>query len=235
MLSPEWNKYIEEVLSFVKFKYDHGEIKIELIEHMTDMYEDLTSDGMDEEEAAHLVCERMGSAEETGKELNKEHSPILGNIYRISIVVLLLSFFISVLPILNIVLSLGYTLIDGYDKKDDAEIVYRVDVNEKAVIDDIHLTVDEVIYYDDSLLEVRYKYWHDFIFGKSIGWTFNLVSRDNTYDENGDTYESAGTSHGGILTKCQTYIYNFPPDAEKLYIDYDNNGRKAFFEIDLGE
>ena len=49
--------YIREVTSHVKFPFDRRAIRQELLAHMEDLYEDLLSQDIDEEQAAQLtVC-----------------------------------------------------------------------------------------------------------------------------------------------------------------------------------
>ena len=81
----KWESYLDEVLSFVKFKYDHKAIRRELAEHMTDLKEDLMADGMDEEAAEYMTIAHMGDAEEIGQELNKEHHALLGWVWRMDL------------------------------------------------------------------------------------------------------------------------------------------------------
>lgn len=64
MKEKRWETYLDEVLSFVKFKYDHKAIRRELAEHMADLQEDLLAEGMDEETAAYMTAEYMGDAAE---------------------------------------------------------------------------------------------------------------------------------------------------------------------------
>ncbi|MBP3306795.1 MAG: hypothetical protein J6L66_04160 [Anaerotignum sp.] len=78
MNEKSWENYIQEVLSFVRFKYDHKSIRMELQEHMEDLYEELMEDGMDEEAARYMTIAYMGDASEIGQELNKEHHVLLG-------------------------------------------------------------------------------------------------------------------------------------------------------------
>ena len=75
MRSPEWEKYVKDILSHVKFKYDHKYIYSEIMEHMEDLYNNLVNEGIDENEAIKLTVEYMGDSEEIGKALNKEHNP----------------------------------------------------------------------------------------------------------------------------------------------------------------
>ena len=62
MNEKSWESYINDILSYVKFKYDHKDIRRELTEHMTDLKEDLMSDGMDEKAAEYLTIVHMGEA-----------------------------------------------------------------------------------------------------------------------------------------------------------------------------
>lgn len=74
-----FENYITAVTSHVKFRFDRYDIGQELREHMEDLYEDLLSQDIDEEQAAQLTVDYMGDSEELGKELNKAHNPVLGD------------------------------------------------------------------------------------------------------------------------------------------------------------
>ena len=78
MNEKKWENYITDVLSYVKFKFDHRTIRKELQEHMEDLCEDLKAEGMDAEIAESLAVDCMGDATEVGQALNKEHGVILG-------------------------------------------------------------------------------------------------------------------------------------------------------------
>ena len=78
MQVPEWEKYLKDVLSFVKFKYDHNAIYFELIGHMEERYEDLLAEGIEEQAAKEMTVLRMGDAKEIGKAFNEVHNPVLG-------------------------------------------------------------------------------------------------------------------------------------------------------------
>ena len=72
----KFDTYIREVTSHVKFPFDRRAIGQELREHMEDLYEDLLSQDIDEEQAAQLTVDYMGDSEELGKELNEVHHPL---------------------------------------------------------------------------------------------------------------------------------------------------------------
>ena len=73
-----FENYIKAVTSYVKFRFDRRAIGQELREHMEDLYEDLLSQDIDEEQAAQLTVDYMGDSEELGKELNEAHNPVWG-------------------------------------------------------------------------------------------------------------------------------------------------------------
>lgn len=77
----KFDTYIREVTSHVKFRFDRRAIGQELREHMEDLYEDLLSQDIDEEQAAQLTVDYMGDSEELGKELNEAHNPVLGYVW----------------------------------------------------------------------------------------------------------------------------------------------------------
>lgn len=70
--------YIREVTFRVKFPFDRRAVAKELREHMEDLYEDLLSQDIEEEQAAQLTVDYMGDSEEVGKELNEVHHPLWG-------------------------------------------------------------------------------------------------------------------------------------------------------------
>lgn len=55
-----FENYIKAVTSHVKFRFDRRAIGQELREHMEDLYEDLLSQDIDEEQAAQLTVDYMG-------------------------------------------------------------------------------------------------------------------------------------------------------------------------------
>ena len=72
------------MLGYVKFSYDHENIRQELQEHIEDMMDDLCGNGMSEAEAVSLAVINMGNPDDIGKELNKAHNSVLGFMWFIS-------------------------------------------------------------------------------------------------------------------------------------------------------
>mgnify|MGYP005805985821 FL=1 len=231
----ETDSFIETVLSHVRFGYDHLSIRQELEEHITDMIDDIKSDDISEAEAEHIAILNMGDADEIGAALDKEHSPVLGNIWRVMRAAAVLAVVIFFTSVIFNGFGLIRSLAQDYDVNEElGEPVYTVDVGYKTKIDDRNIKIDELLYYDDGTMEVRYKTWYS-LFSTSIDWTFNL-GFECFYDEKGNNYfSSGGRSGGGAITRHEIFIVDFPPDAEKFIIDYNYNGRKIYCEIPLKE
>jgi len=233
---PESNEFTDKVLKHVKFKFDHARIKRELTEHIEDLYEELLSENINVTEAEKLAVEYMGDADDIGEELNKVHNPIIGYIWLITRVAAVIAMIMIISPVVEYTESFIRTqFFTGYDiKHDNAELIYSIKCDEKARIDDMNFQLDELCYYDNGELEIRYKTWND-IFSTSIDWSFD-ISAACVSDESGNTYySSGGGNNGGVISKHQMFIEDFPEDAKELIIDYDYNGRKIYFQVPLEE
>ncbi|MCD8037097.1 MAG: permease prefix domain 1-containing protein [Clostridiales bacterium] len=236
MPSPEINDFTDKVVKHIKFFYDRDSVKQELTEHMEDMIDDYAMEGMSEAEAVSMALINMGEADEIGRELNAAHNPVLGTIWLTARTVAVVIVIAAAISIVSNGINAVQNIFGEYDNthSEKANIVYSVEVGEKFILDDMRLVIDEVIYYDDGELEVRYRTW-DKLFSDSIYWTFEL-GRNCFYDENGNTYlGGGGFSGGGPINRHQTYFVDFPSDAEKLIVDYDYQGRSIYCEIPLGE
>jgi len=226
-------EFIDDVLSHVRFKYDHWDIKKELEEHMEDMCENMISDGISEEDAQRLAVEFMGDAKEIGEALDKEHSPVIGWIWRVLRIIALVLAISCVGPALNMGLGAVFSIFSSYgDLPENKEVLYDTEVDKKVRIDDNYIKIDRVILYDDDSLEIRYKTWYR-PFSDSVRWTSSLSTGYITDDLGTEYHGSSGSSSAGIVNKSRIVIKEFNPKAEELIIDYDYNGRKFYVSIPL--
>lgn len=232
---PEVNDFIDKVLGYVKFSYDHENIRQELQEHIEDMMDDLCGNGMSEAEAVSLAVINMGNPDDIGKELNKAHNSVLGFMWFISRQIVAVIIAMLLVEAVRGGYSFIRSFLDGYGvTQAKGEVVYTVKSGYETMLDDMHIKIDEVVYYDDETMEIRYITWKS-PFATSIDWTFNLAT-NCFYDENGNKYLSSGGGSGsGPIVKHQMFLENFPKTAEKLIIDYDYNGRELYCEIPLKE
>ena len=157
-----FEKYIKDVTSHVRFRFDRREIAEELREHMEDLYEDLLAQGIEAEQAEELALEWMGDSEEVGKALDAEHNPVLGWIWLLCRRAFILIFLFFGIPALFggscTALMTGYDAVDTFFTELYAEddVVYTVDVDQKVKIDDTVFSVKNLKYHEDGTMEIRY-------------------------------------------------------------------------------
>lgn len=229
MLYPKVEKYLSQVIRYVKFHFDHNAIKSELESHMIDRIDDYITKGYDEETAEQLTIDQMGDATEIGKALNKEHNPILGWLW------ICTKILVTFLVIWNIFFWGAVTiptLINHNLEKDipKSDIVYHLDINKTVKLDDMVIHFTDVIYKKNGNLNIFYHYYDTrFWFG---GWSFgpSLIITDNL----GNSY-FAGSGHGtgGLISYYSQICNNFSSDADTLFINYDSYNRSFQVEIPL--
>lgn len=227
------DKFLKEVLSYVKFPFDRGDIKRELENHMLDKMESYAEEGYDKETAEELCINDMGDPKEIGIQLNKQHNPIIGWMWKITNVIVVLFLIVNVFIVGSILLSyLGKSLFDGNMVNDipKSNIVYRIDIDEKVKLDDTVIHFTNVVYENNGNMNIFYEYYDTKLWG--TGWTLGTIG--DISDNLGNTYFSgSGASRGGIKTKSKRTIGNFSREADTLIISYDNYNRKYRVEIPL--
>lgn len=214
-----WNAYIDEILSFVKFRYDHKAIRRELAEHMEDLYEDLQAEGMDALIAEQMTVEYMGQTDEIGEGLNRAHSPVLGWMWWISRAFFLVVLLLSITPILHDVYyrgSAALARLSEYPEKEYGNLLWTVDTEKTAQIDDLTITIDKIRFYDDGEMQICFSQsFSDF--GQS-GYCYFAGGFDIS-DEDGNRAKELITrteriGGGGSHMKWAVAYTGIPADAE---------------------
>lgn len=230
MRVPKWEEYLGQVLSHVKFKYDHAAIYSELKDHMQDRYEEFLEEGMEQEGALQAVLTNMGDAHTIGEELNQVHSPFLGWIWRSLRMVLIVLVVANIVPVFVLGVSGFISLFDRYEKKTDSPLVYCIDLDYKEKVYDTTLIIDEILYYEDQTLEVRYATWVN-PFSDSIKWTSSIAIQAYAGEEELERNMS-GWQGGGYYGRGQTMLSNISSNATKLIIRF---GQDIEIPVDLTE
>lgn len=222
-------EFLKDILSHVKFFFDREEIRLELKDHMIEKIENYMELGYDVEEAEEFTIKDMGDPEIIGVELNKEHNPIIGWIWRITQKIV--GFFI----IINILIAVPIILMTIFNTnyinripKDN--IVYRINLNEKRQVDNRVIKFTNIIYEKDGNLNIFYRdYDKSFHMG---GWNFGNIGIIR--DDLGNEYPGYSGSGGGrVFSRWINTIKDFPEEANMLIIDYDQYNRKYKVEIPL--
>lgn len=233
MNEKRWDAYIDEILSFVKFRYDHKVIRRELQEHMEDLYEDLQAEGMDAEVARTLAVDCMGDAAEVGQALNKEHGVILGWLWMAARIAFIVILFICI-PTLSSALTFVSSTVGihfrGYElpyQEKNVTVIKTIDVDESLWIDDMKLTIDEIRYLDDGNIDICYKtiYKEN---GRLHVWEGGNYEPWKVTDEEGNigNWEWIGSGGSRIYRKHVARCTGIPQNAEWLHItlgqEWDN-------------
>jgi len=213
----KWETYLDEVLSFVKFKYDHKNIRRELAEHMADLKEDLMEEGMDEEAAEYMTIAHMGDAAEIGQELDKEHHAMLGWVWRISRILVACLIGANIMPMFSLVTGLMSNVSEGYAPHSEAPMVWQMELDKEYQLYDDTLILKDVHYYEDGTLEVFYRTKRSPL-ARSIDWSLSVFLR--VFDEDGNNIgEGGGGYKSGVYNGVGTdYKKEVPVDAKTLEI-----------------
>lgn len=217
MEEKRWQEYLDAVLSHVKFKYDHAEIRAELAAHLADLQEDLLAEGMDEDAAAYMAVEYMGDAAELGEELDKEHHAALGWIWRAARILVIL------LALLNLptAFSLGQDILGGkeaYTPSTDADLLWQLELDREYVLYDDTLLLEDLYYYADGTLELFY-YTKRSPFARSIGWSLPITLDVLDAKGNSILVGGGGSRGGGYFAAGCDHLDNVPADAKILQIE----------------
>lgn len=223
------DKFIKEVISYIKFPFDREDIKKELENHILDKMDYyFNTRGIDEITAEELTLRDMGNSKEIGIALNKEHNFILGWIYKITNVLVMISL---TLTVLSFSVTLLPTIFSGNPKNDipKENIVYNIKVNEKVKIDDRITKFKNIIYEKNGNMNIIYEHYDTKLFG--MGWSHDYIGtvKDNLGNE---YFSGSGSSSGGII-KGVTTISDFSSEADTLIIEYDRYNRYFKVEVPL--
>lgn len=222
-------EFLEEIVSHVKFVFDRDEIKLELKDHMIDKFQYYMEKGYDEEEAEKFTIKDMGDPKEIGLELDKQHNPIIGWIWRITNILATLLIIINIFIVGSIgLVSIFSTSEINIIPKED--IVYRINLDKKVEIDNRVIKITNIIYEKNGDMNIFYKDYEKGLLGS--GWSLGHIGKIK--DDLGNVYRGySGSTSGGIISKSRRTIRDFSKDANTLIIDYDEYNRKYRIEIPL--
>lgn len=182
-------EYLQRVRKHILYVFDRDSIEQELAEHLQDSMDILREEGYSKEEAETLAVERMGSPDEVGKQLNKEHHPVLGYAWLASVVVLVLLMF----PVLGSAGHAAYMAIKTITPitMENSEKSYSLDMDlelstHKVRLDNICIN-KKGDYYLTYRARTKYSY-------SRAGWSSELFYLQ---DSSGKYLGKSGFSSGG--------------------------------------
>lgn len=68
-------KYIKEICNCIKWKAVHGQITLEIKDHLYEVIQEYQNEGIEEDQAVKKAFKQVGNAQEIGKQLNQTHKP----------------------------------------------------------------------------------------------------------------------------------------------------------------
>lgn len=182
-------EYLQRVRKHILYVFDRDSVEQELALHLQDSMDVLRDEGYSKEEAENLAVERMGSPDEVGKQLNKEHHPVLGYAWLVSAVLLLF----LVVPAL---FSVGHAAYMGIKTMTPVTIegsaeVFSVDMVLELPTHKVRL--DNICINEDGDYYLTYRAWTNYSYSRA-GWSSELFQ---LMDSNGHYIRSAGFSSSG--------------------------------------
>ena len=222
--------YIREVTSHVKFPFDRRAVAKELREHMEDLYEDLLSQDIEEEQAAQLTVDYMGDSEEVGKELNEVHHPLWGWIWLVTRWIARLCVVVLVLWGLIQGISFGETYLQQIEHK-NGNVVYTISPVLEAQLYGSVVRIEEIRYYDDGTLEYTYHICQNPWLGGGLGRSgigAEIYVGEEVCRGNGGLF----ASNSLFYKKGREWIYDVTPEADKIVFFL---GHEKEIEVSLTE
>ncbi|MCI7656373.1 permease prefix domain 1-containing protein [Anaerotignum sp.] len=211
-----WERYLNDVVSHVRFAFDRRKIRQELAEHMEDLYEDLLSQDIDEKQAAELTVDYMGDSEELGKELDKAHHPVLGYVWLILGILCIVVAAKTAFGLLDTGVSIAKGYFAEVRQASYSEVVYMIPLDIEKEVYSYTIYIDKIVYYEDGMMEVDYATWRN-PFSRDEYWTFEINACP--YVNGTPCYDSAGSyKDGRFYGKGQIKLKNVPEEADRLQI-----------------
>lgn len=229
-LDNQKDEFSKRVCSFVKYKRAHKEISEELENHIEDRMEYLMEQGISKEEAEKQAVEAMGDPEEIGRELDKQHRPLLGWILNITsfIKVVGIMYCLGVLFLAVWIILISFSPMGwSYDKE---HVLYMENINQKQKMGPITYKLKKIIVMDDKRVLIRYNTYVDNIDGMFRGWSHPGLG---AYDEEGNPYHGGGSSSGGIFSRHQDVLEDVDLSQENIILKRETYHGEVVFKIPL--
>ena len=213
-------EYLKVVRKEIKYIFDRDAIEKELNEHIQDSILDLMSEGYSYEDAKIQAVSQMGDPKELGKQLNKEHHPLIGYLYSFTQVII----YLMIVPLLISSLSVLHNIsgIMFEHKTDDyfniIELDYKVEMAGHTFILD-NVCIDK--YYEATL---NYRTFTNFFYSRS-NWSVDI---DPVYDLDDRFIDTSGYSSPGLFGRWCQISFELPyneifkivlPDGQIITID----------------
>lgn len=217
-------EYINQVRKEVHFVFDREVIENELQNHLEDSICDLMEEGISREEAEAQAVAQMGDPVEVGKQLNKEHHPVLGYMWMLSNILL-----IVILPFSA--LAIGSGLWGSFQMLTPAKVEASVEMYPIKIDFEIpthRVKLDNICVDDYGQYRLTYRAWRKLSYSRA-GWSSDLFYLEN----DSGSYLSTGVMESNNLLGCYgAKDFEWPEDG---ILRLKLKGTDEIIEIDLEE
>ena len=215
--------FLNQVCKQIVYVFDEKAVREELEQHLDDSIEDLMTEGLTYEEAEVQAVLQMGNPVEIGKELNKEHEPLLGYI----LILLKLVVIALIMPLIVALFSLGMDFIEMSKKVvvENAVNVYAIhrEIDTKSY----RICIDYICEMEDGHYLVTYRSWRKLSYNRenSLNETIRLESANGNGMYGGmELYEKSFWGQWGfqeIIGDNHETIYVRALDGQKIEIELE--------------
>ena len=207
-------KFLQKVRRQIHYVFARNEIENELDQHLQDSVESLVEEGLSWEEAEKQAILQMGDPVEIGKQLNKEHNPVMGYLMvltRIALVLLIYPVLTGVYAGVSALLVMASPM-EVLDWEEKHEINLNLDTPMHYV------TFDELYLLENGNHCVTYRTYQKFWKSRSHG-TFHYDFLDEDGNEIFTAYVQGGS---GLVTRNSA---NFIKDEMKSVFIHSRDGQ----------
>ena len=229
------NEFLETVKKQVLYIYDRQEIVYELSAHIDDSARDLVEEeGLNYDEAVEMAIHNMGNPKEIGKQLNKEHHPLIGYLLLVAKVYLIL----NIIPTILFVFVFFYGMVEQMHPHtiNHAELVAEIHEvvqmpTHRVIIDNVYRSQDGDSYY----LTYRMKWKHAYTRYNSLTQLVYILDNDGNVIDYGRGKSSTfigGTGESMFEMPEDGVLHLQFRDGQNLVIDLKELGYEENEDFD---
>ena len=198
-------EYINLVSKQIHYIFDRKSIEEEIKDHLEDSIFDLMEEGLSKEDAESLAVVQMGDPVEVGKMLNKEHYPLLGYFYMISLIVLIL----ILIPMICSAVTLGSNIVQNLTPITCKNAVQEVKLDRELALSTHKVKLDYICEKEDGSYSITFRAWKKYNYSRA-GWSSDLF---DLKDKNGEFINASGESFYSGIGQRGSKNFNWPEDG----------------------
>jgi len=217
-------EYLRQVRKQIYYVFDRNVIEEELNQHLEDNILDLLEEGHSPEDAEQKAVAQMGDPIETGKQLNREHHPLLGYL---SVILTTLLIPIGIYFGLVIAVALSSTISQLTPTTIDSSIE-EIDLDITLDISTHRVKIDKICLSEYGDYYITYRSWTKFNYSRAgcSSYLFNVEDTNGIVLTSGGGYSSHSPfgEYGGksINFLEDPFFYIVTANGQKIPINLED-------------